>query len=310
MLMRAFKKPGFTLVELLVVIAIIGILIALLLPAVQAAREAARRTQCTNNLKQASLAVHNYADTYKTLPSASYNWGLGHSFWVALMPFMEQQAFYDRFDYNLGWISGVNGTLSSTVVMNGLLCPSCTVKYCVMRPTNYTTHYYGNMGPIGVNVATGLNYERHTALEGSSGAYGELATQGVFTLCVAPTYRKDITFGAITDGLSNTLLLGEISWNKWTAFREYSLGFLNQGGTVLGTSFAQKSIKYPINVGLHTTSTVYTGFNNNGPFGSQHPGGVNFALCDGSVRFVSETIAMDVYLSAASRDGQETLVLP
>jgi prepilin-type N-terminal cleavage/methylation domain-containing protein/prepilin-type processing-associated H-X9-DG protein len=302
--MYARRKFGFTLVELLVVIAIIGILIALLLPAVQAAREAARRTQCTNNLKQAALATHNYSDTYKMLPSACYEAAKGHSFWVALAPFMEQQAFYDRYDYNLGWNSGVNATLNSTVVMNGLLCPSCTVKYCVMRPTNYTSHYYGNMGPIGLNVANGLNYDKRTDLEVT---YGEIATQGVFTL---GTSKKEITFAAITDGLSNTILFGEIAWNKWTAFREYSLGLLWQGTSVGATSFAQKNIKWPINVGFHSTSTVYTGFNNNGPFGSHHPGGANFALSDGSVRFISETIAMEVYLSAASRDGGETLVLP
>jgi prepilin-type N-terminal cleavage/methylation domain-containing protein len=302
--MRVFKRPGFTLVELLVVIAIIGILIALLLPAVQAAREAARRTQCTNNLKQAALAAHNYSDTYKMLPSAGYDSSRGHSFWVALSPFMEQQAFYDRYDYNLGWNSGNNATLNSTVAMNTLLCPSCSVKYCTLRPTNYTTHYYGNMGPIGVNVANGLNYDKRADLETTN---GEIATQGVFTL---GTSKKEITFAAITDGLSNTILLGEISWNKWKAFREYTLGILWQGASVGATSYAQKNIKWPINVGLKSTSTVYSGFNNNGAFGSQHPGGAIFSLCDGSVRFISETIALEIYLSAASRDGGETLTLP
>ncbi len=165
------------------------------------------------------------------------------------------------------------------------------------------THYYGNMGPIGLNVANGLNYDKRTDLEVT---YGEIATQGVFTL---GTSKKEITFAAITDGLSNTILFGEISWNKYTGYREYNLGLLWQGTGVGATSFTQH-IKWPINIGLHSTSTVYSGYNNNGPFGSHHPGGANFALCDGSVRFISETIAMEAYLSAASRDGGETLVLP
>jgi prepilin-type N-terminal cleavage/methylation domain-containing protein/prepilin-type processing-associated H-X9-DG protein len=302
-MMSVRRKAGFTLVELLVVIAIIGILIALLLPAVQAAREAARRTQCTNNLKQTALAVHNYTDTYKMLPSAGYDSTRGHSFWVALSPFMEQQAFFDRYDYNLGWNEGSNTTLN-TIAMNTLLCPSCSVKHCTLRTSNYTTHYYGNMGPIGVNVATGLDYAKRADLETT---YGEIATQGVFTL---GTSKKEISFAAITDGLSNTILFGEIAWNKWQAYREYSLGLLWQGSSMGATSFAQKSIKWPINIGLQSTSSVYSGFNNNGPFGSHHPGGANFSLCDGSVRFISETIAMEIYLSAASRDGEETLTLP
>ena len=246
--MCARRRSGFTLVELLVVIAIIGILIALLLPAVQAAREAARRTQCTNNLKQAALAIHNYSDTYKMLPSACYEASLGHSFWVALTPFMEQQAFYDRYQYFQGWSGANNVALVRDVAMTGLRCPSGTVKYCThsdtSRQNRYTTHYYGNMGPIGLNVANGLNYDKRADLEF---IYGEVATQGVFTL---GTSKKEITFAAITDGLSNTILLGEISWNKYTGYREYNLGLLWQGTGVGATSFTQHNIKWPINIGL------------------------------------------------------------
>ena len=110
--------------------------------------------------------------------------------------------------------------------------------------------------------------------------------------------------------LSNTILFGEIAWNKYTGYREYSLGMLWQGATIKTTSYAQHNIKWPINVGLQSASSVYSGWNNNGPFGSHHPGGANFALCDGSVRFISNTIPMETYLSAASRDGGETLTLP
>ena len=302
--MRTRYSRGFTLVELLVVIAIIGILIALLLPAVQAAREAARRTQCTNNLKQASLALHNYHDVHNKIPSAGYDSSRGHSFWVALAPFMEQQAFYDKYDYNLSYNGGSNGVLVSTVAMNGLRCPSCEVAYCYLRPANYTMHYYGNMGPVGLNVATGLAYDKRADLET---IHGEIATQGVFTL---GTSKKEISFASVTDGLSNTILYGEIAWNEFTGFREYSLGILYQGASVGATSFAQKSVKWPINVGLHSTSTVYRGFNNNGAFGSHHPGGANFALLDGSVRFIGETIPMELYLAAASRNGKENASLP
>jgi len=300
------RRRGFTLVELLVVIAIIGVLVALLLPAVQAAREAARRSQCTNQLKQVTLALHNYADTYRKLPSAAYG-TMEHSVWVRLAPFIEQTAFYDRYDFNQGAVGGVNATLVKEVPMQGLRCPSGAVNFCMIdnatRKTHYTTHYYGIQGPVGTNTTTGTTYKRYESV-----APAGLSSQGLFTLCVN-AHRDAIDFGAVTDGLSNTLAFGEIAWNDYTGYREYTYGVYWTASTDLAI-MSTKDVNWPINIGLQSTSTVYRGYNRSGAFGSHHPGGANFAIADGSVRFLSETINMDTYLSLASRNGGEVVTLP
>ena len=301
-------RRGFTLVELLVVIAIIGVLIALLLPAVQQAREAARRMQCTNHLKQIGLALHNYADTFRSLPSTVYG-VKEHSFWVGLAPFMEQRAFYERYDHAGGFGSGTNTTLVRDVPMSGIRCPSSSVQFNTIannptRNTYHTTHYYGIQGPIGTNAATGTQYKQY---DGISTSYGGVAAQGVFTMSTT-SHRDSIDFAAISDGLSNTLALGEISWNDYTGYREYNLGVLwptSDAGT-----FATKNVRWPINIGMQSTSSVYRGFNNTGSFGSHHPGGANFAVADGSVRFVPETVDMSIYFAMASRNGGEVVALP
>jgi len=300
-------RHGFTLVELLVVIAIIGVLVALLLPAVQAAREAARRSQCTNNLKQVTLALHNYHDTNRKLPSAFYD-TREHGIWVRLSPFMEQGAFFDRYNFNTGALGGVNGTLVKEVTMQGLRCPSGAINFCMIsdtsRQANYTTHYYGIQGPVGTNSTTGTTYKRYDNI----GAAGGVSSQGLFTVCVS-AYRDAIDFGGVTDGLSNTLAFGEISWNDYQGYREFNYGVYwaaSNDAAIMST----KDVSWPINIGLQSTSTVYRGYSRTGAYGSHHPGGANFALADGSVRFLSQTINMDTYLSLASRNGGEVITLP
>ncbi|MFI4876303.1 MAG: DUF1559 domain-containing protein [Blastopirellula sp. JB062] len=299
------KSRGFTLVELLVVIAIIGVLIALLLPAVQQAREAARRMQCTNQMKQAVLALHNYVDTHRHMPSAAYGTAsfVGISIWTQLAPFMEQGAFYDQYHFDQSCVSADNYALNQSTPMPHLRCPSGTQDHYsgtdTTRNEHYTTHYFGILGPVGANGTTGDNYDLHSSL-----TLGEFATQGAFTLCT-DELRRPITFAGITDGLSNTIVFGEICWNDYGGYREYTMGAVNGGGSTGYAAYSYKGVKWPINIGLRSTGSVYTGFNNVGAFGSHHPGGANFALGDGSVRFLPETIDMASYLAYASRNGGE-----
>ncbi|EAQ79947.1 DUF1559 domain-containing protein [Blastopirellula marina] len=311
MFQSQMRRPrGFTLVELLVVIAIIGVLIALLLPAVQQAREAARRMQCTNQLKQTTLALHNYADTHRKFPSAAYGaaTSTGISLWTRLAPFLEQTAFYDAYKQNENWNSTDNLALLLQAPMEGIRCPSGSVATysgtVASRKPYYTPHYYGILGPIGENSASpGVDYKYRDEIP------GEIATQGLFTLAMNDA-NNPIGFSGITDGTSNTLAFGEICWNDYTAYREYTLGMVDYGGTTGMGAFTYKSVKWPINIGFQSTSSVYSGFNNVGPFGSHHPGGANFAAADGSVRFLPETIDMGIYLGLASRNGQEIVAVP
>ncbi len=337
---------AFTLVELLVVIAIIGILIALLLPAVQAAREAARRMQCTNHLKQIGLAAHNHHDVLKCFPAESVGaplppglFGSELSFRGRLLPYIEQANISDQIDMHDTDADKLSPLSENRISI--YLCPSCSEEYQNFMGTaeteKFTSHYFGVAGALGENPRTKRQYATDPGKTFFDNM-GPFANTGVIY------YNSRVNFAGITDGSSNTFLCGEISWNGYGGYQNWPRGTAPNTGTVpnlpLGidgaalTSAKGVAENWPINAGrklksLETITQDYWDAANGklvsvpltaGPgvspmmlsaghgvsgFGSNHVGGANFSLCDGSVRFVGETTDTKVLMSAASRDGGE-----
>lgn len=304
-LARQSYKPGFTLIELLVVIAIIAVLIALLLPAVQQAREAARRSQCKNNLKQMGLALHNYHSNFNTLPpavvykpksAASNHQGAnvrnGLGWQVHLLPLLDLGTFYNEFDFSNSYRLQKHIDLTKNRI-SLFLCPSTPdvlSGHATEGPVEgqYALHYWGNQGPRGANPNGGSYREVETSVMLNRGGY---STQGMFYA------NSRVKFSDVTDGLSNTLLLGEAGWQGNTLNRAWHRG----GNDDDIDTVSVKDIVRPINQRIVPTRVNETSF------GSYHTGGAQFVMGDGSVRFISENIAMDTYLSLGSRDGSEVV---
>jgi len=294
------------LVELLVVIAIIGVLVALLLPAVQAAREAARRMSCSNNLKQLSLALHNYEDVHKILPPAGIDTNQ-MSWTVLLLPYFEQQSLYNQFNFTKGsWNAFNRITIVQGVRLKAIICPSLTTKQdsysvFVTTPDESTVsalHYYAVLGPNGPTAAgTSDPY----LVQGVDQDFGFCAAQGAFGQAtvsgpnVTPINNALRTF---TDGTSNTLLLGEMAWPKYKYWRPWTRGYyFDARGTLL---YASRNVKFPIN-------SKFSDPWNDASFGSLHPQGTMFSRVDASVHFVRQNIDMLSYRALASRDGGESI---
>ncbi|MBI2480802.1 MAG: DUF1559 domain-containing protein [Planctomycetia bacterium] len=294
------RRAGFTLVELLVVIAIIGILVALLLPAVQAAREAARRMSCSNNMKQVGLALHNYHDTFKVFPPHSLDAlpKRNRLAWtVHLLPFIENQPLYDKFDFSVLYNVGSNNILGMTAVPV-FHCPSNKSKTSSLANggesiggvATFTTNYYGVMGPKGTNAQTNTAYPWSNV-----GPHGGFANSGFFK------QNTSTSFAYITDGTSRAFAVGEISWDdrnaRRTRYRTWSRGHQqNQWNT------PAKNIANQIN-------SDQTAVFNDMSMGSAHPGCCQFIMADASVQFVAETIDFATYLAVASIDQREPLQL-
>jgi prepilin-type N-terminal cleavage/methylation domain-containing protein/prepilin-type processing-associated H-X9-DG protein len=286
---------GFTLIELLVVIAIIAVLIGLLLPAVQKVREAANRMSCTNNLKQIGLAVYQYHDTTRLLPPGGTTFAgtAGHSFHVYILPYLEQEALYRRFNlgqtYNAGTpTSGNMGNRNSRP--KAYLCPSQGTVTAAGADAGWdTAHYVGNMGPVGTNPLTNQPYEVLVSATHAGLRYARQGVLGAGSTGVRITHIKD--------GTSNTILVGELSWD--IGFRGWNRGCGNietSNYGCVGSRNVTYGINHPASSGTDTS------------FGSLHPGGANFVFCDGSVHFLGENIALSVLLSTASRNGGEVAV--
>ena len=323
------RRRGFTLIELLVVIAIIAVLIALLLPAVQQAREAARRSQCKNNLKQIGLALHNYHDVFNTLPLGSRNaigaigndWG--QSWWVGVLPYLDQSPLYNGFvqsGNNTGYVLNAN-------YLNGKgfsvrLCPSSPLGQYEFTPHN-------GPGDPGVAVAqyTGIagtypdlgdpNRNFNTASGGENNGWN--GTGGVLF------FNSRIRFGDVRDGLTNQLMVGEQSdWcietatgQKRIAIQSWPHGmFMGSPGPQFWRTFNTTTVRYRPNYkqaeGGHNffgcgTTGVCGNSGTNNPIQSAHTGGVHGLLGDGSVRFISENMDTTNWLRLNTRDDGQPL---
>ncbi|MCA9049691.1 MAG: DUF1559 domain-containing protein [Planctomycetaceae bacterium] len=307
---------GFTLIELLVVIAIIAILIALLLPAVQQAREAARRTQCKNNLKQWGLAMHNYHDTFNKLPIG----GMGYNnaaatpvsnlgMHVRMLPYLDQAALYNQFSFDTIYSAAPNLALQ-TQSFAAMFCPSARERdrkeSSSTTSANWTHHYYGVAGPKGPKAAPLTGNYAHTG--NATTDHGGVALDGMFFR------NSNVSFKDVTDGLSNTMAMGEISGEPDTtaagagctsSYRPWTQGASNANANV--AMYCCKNIARQMNKYVCYQSTIANRLFNDVTFGGQHVGGAHFLMGDGATRFFSENIDFALYQGLASIGAGEVV---
>jgi prepilin-type N-terminal cleavage/methylation domain-containing protein len=349
------RRKAFTLVELLVVIAIIGILVALLLPAVQAAREAARRMNCSNNLKQLALACHNYHDANKAFP-LNYGRTAGNAHWAdpvnpshrstswmqQVLPYIEQQALYNQIDFNFDVkLDPRNGTTPvnpntpsnaavARTVIPGFLCPSDTLhnrgrlngRANRSSGTNPEFAVNNYKGVCGANWQSGV-FRTNTAPPAGSGlpdfrntkwgltGDGLDAGNGIFYRGGRADIGRECStqIAAVTDGTSNTFMIGETipRWCTHTWWWWFN-------GTTATCAIPLNARAQPANCRSGNRNQdmlcAQGDWPNNYSFMSLHPGGGQFALSDGSVRFVSDTINLLTYRSLGTMHNNESVQLP
>lgn len=292
---------AFTLVELLVVIALIGILVGLLLPAVQVAREASRRLQCQNNLKQIGLAIHNYHDTFRQFPWCNANSTLsGGSLFVAIMPYMELSNGYKLYDFTKPNRDPFNRQVVSQQIPF-YRCPSDPERRSVPSCSSDSGRAPGNYA---VSIGT-TDYNQYWKWFGAA----QPTLDGA--IVYSDTTDRITKMASMTDGTSNTLLVGETAYN----LPDYKFSFGDCEGESR-YSFTYWCNPYP---GSTACTTKYS-FNPNDAqddgifdsgwvrsFRSEHLGGVQFVFADGSVHFISQNVAAITLDQLASRNGGEVV---
>ncbi len=338
--MMRFRVRGFTLVELLVVIAIIGVLVALLLPAIQSAREAARRSQCQNNVKQLGVAMFNYHDTYKVFPPGGldYGWSGGGGTepanktvknlngLVLLLPYMEQQTLHSQLDFRQAFshvgpapqtqsnivpstrpIAGNAAASGNAAVLREIVpafvCPSDRMEMIRLG----TTGVYAILNGSGVAAAK-TNYD----FSGYRSDYWTFNDWGTMSPLVKRMFgeNSDTSTASVTDGTSNTVAIGETC--HWVANGSCpAWGF--RGWVMTGVDVG-------VGINVFDIPPTYTWVNPKEPIlgrlrdwgmvGSAHPGGANLCMGDASIRFVSENTDRTVLLAIATMAGTESVQVP
>jgi prepilin-type N-terminal cleavage/methylation domain-containing protein len=314
---RLAARHGFTLVELLVVIAIIGILVALLLPAVQSAREAARRMQCQNNMKQTALAMHNHHDAKGYFPHGVYNYldsttsspdpynqMQNRRCWFHdMLPYIEQQALYDQFDTHMKMHSSHSALAfpGMMTVVSSMCCPSDGNSPKVKT-------FWGGLGTEHQGFSGNLVLLAGSGYFNEGGVTKSAELDGLFFS------KSEVSIGQIKDGTTNTLLVTELLLSPDIGSHDIRGRYYNpaHGGVLFSTRVPPNTLvpdrfNWCSENPIAAAPCINTGSNMFVSARSNHSGGVNVGLADGAVRFLSQHIDANLYRALGSRHGGEII---